>query len=96
MFDRVQKNVELGYTPADIATGREIRAKVTNDMAVTGRRGRGDRPPQARARSGSSATAGAASSPGSRRTRLRPLARAVPYYGGGILDNAGIDPEGAR
>src|SRR5437762_12592677 len=34
MFDRVQKNVDLGYTPEDIAKGREIRGKLTNDMAV--------------------------------------------------------------
>src|SRR4029077_5957789 len=34
MFDRVQKNVDLGYTPDDVAKGREIRGKVTNDMAV--------------------------------------------------------------
>ena len=29
MFDRVQKNVDLGYSPDDIAKGREIRGKVT-------------------------------------------------------------------
>src|ERR687894_2384861 len=34
LFDRVQRNVELGYTPEDIAKGREIRAKVANDMAL--------------------------------------------------------------
>src|SRR5918997_6765963 len=34
MFDRVQRNVELGYTAEDIAKGREIRAKVANDMAL--------------------------------------------------------------
>ena len=34
LFDRVQKNVELGYTPDDIAKGREIRAKVANDMCA--------------------------------------------------------------
>src|SRR5947207_3607142 len=34
MFDRVQKNFDVGYTPDDIAKGREIRGKVTNDMAV--------------------------------------------------------------
>src|SRR5215212_3098404 len=34
LFDRVQKSVDLGYTPDDIAKGREIRGKVTNDMAV--------------------------------------------------------------
>src|SRR5688572_18939108 len=34
LFDRAQKNVDLGYTPDDIAKGREIRRKVTNDMAL--------------------------------------------------------------
>src|SRR3982750_2902856 len=34
LFDRVQRNVELGYSPDDIAKGRDIRAKVTNDMAM--------------------------------------------------------------
>src|SRR5213079_3378348 len=34
MFDRVQKNVDLGYSPDDIAKGREIRGKVTNEMAM--------------------------------------------------------------
>src|SRR5688500_19742136 len=34
LFDRVQRTVELGYTPEEIANGREIRGKVTNDMAM--------------------------------------------------------------
>ena len=34
LFDRVQKGVDLGYSPEDIAAGREIRGKVTNEMAV--------------------------------------------------------------
>ena len=34
LFDRVQRNVDLGYTPEDIAKGREIRAKVPNDGAL--------------------------------------------------------------
>src|SRR5919206_660628 len=34
MFDRVQKNVDLGYSPDDIAKGREIRGKVTTDRAM--------------------------------------------------------------
>src|SRR3954465_4330067 len=34
MFDRVQKNFDVGYSPEDIAKGREVRGKVTNDMAV--------------------------------------------------------------
>src|SRR2546430_3937670 len=42
MFDRVQKNVDLGYTPEDIAKGREIRGKVTNDMAGEDAAGAGE------------------------------------------------------
>src|SRR5687768_12573879 len=34
LFDRVQRNVELGYTPEDVAKGREIRGKLSNDMAL--------------------------------------------------------------
>src|SRR2546428_12199662 len=34
MFDRVQKNVDLGYTPPDIEKGRELRAKITLDFAM--------------------------------------------------------------
>ena len=34
MFDRVQKNFDVGYTPPDIEKGRELRAKITLDMAM--------------------------------------------------------------
>ena len=34
MFDRVQQNVDLGYSPDDIAKGRDIRAKITPDVAM--------------------------------------------------------------
>src|SRR5215207_5850523 len=34
MFDRVQKGFDVGYTPPDIEKGREMRAKVTIDMAL--------------------------------------------------------------
>src|SRR5690349_2314861 len=34
MFDRAQKNFEVGYTPPDIEKGREMRAKITLDMAM--------------------------------------------------------------
>jgi len=34
LFDRAQVNVELGYTPPDIAAGREIRGKVSWDDAL--------------------------------------------------------------
>src|SRR5690348_14562536 len=34
LFDRVKAGVELGYSPDDIAKGREIRGKVTNELAM--------------------------------------------------------------
>jgi carboxymethylenebutenolidase len=34
LFDRVGKNIELGYSEADIAKGRDIRAKVSFEQAL--------------------------------------------------------------
>jgi carboxymethylenebutenolidase len=92
MFDRVQKNVDLGYSPEDIAKGRDIRGKVTNDMALK------DAEAAVKALSsagkvgivgycwgGLIAWLAAAKIPG--------LSAAVPYYGGGILDNADLQPQ---
>ena len=92
LFDRVQRNVELGYTPEDIAKGREIRGKVTNDMAVKDT----EAAVKAASEAGKVGIVGycwgglvtwlaAAKIPG--------LAAAVPYYGGGILDNAELEPK---
>ncbi len=92
MFDRVQKNVELGYTPEDIAKGREIRGKVTNDMAVK----------DAEAAVKATAAAGKVGIVGYcwgglvtwlAAAKISGLAAAVPYYGGGILDNADLQPK---
>jgi carboxymethylenebutenolidase len=92
MFDRVQKNVELGYTPEDIARGREIRAKVSNDMAVK----------DAEAAVKAAASAGKVGIVGYcwggfvtwlAANNVSGLSAAVPYYGGGILDNADIEPQ---
>jgi carboxymethylenebutenolidase len=92
LFDRVQKNVDLGYSPEDIAKGREIRGKVTNDMALKD----------------TEAAIKAASSAGKvgivgycwgglitwlAAAKLSGLSAAVPYYGGGILDNAELQPK---
>jgi len=91
MFDRVQKEVDLGYSPDEIAKGREIRGKITNDMAV--------KDAEAAVKAASAGKVGivgycwgglvawlaAAKVPG--------LSAAVPYYGGGILDNADLEPK---
>lgn len=34
LFDRVERGVEIGYEPADIARGRDIRGKCTNENAL--------------------------------------------------------------
>src|SRR6185436_7235534 len=91
MFDRAQRNVELGYTPDEIAKGREIRAKITNDMAV--------RDAEAAVKAASSA--GKVGIVGYcwggfvtwlAANKISGLSAAVPYYGGGILDNTGLAP----
>src|SRR4029077_2969910 len=85
MFDRVQKNVDLGYQPDDIAKGREIRGKVTNDMA--------ERESEAAIKAASSAGkvvmvgyCWGGLVPWLSAGKTAGLACAVPYYGGGILD----------
>jgi carboxymethylenebutenolidase len=92
MFDRVQKNVDLGYTPDDIAKGREIRGKVANDMAVK----------DAEAAVKAAASAGKVGIVGYcwgglvawlAAAKIPGLSAAVPYYGGGILDNADLKPK---
>jgi carboxymethylenebutenolidase len=91
LFDRVQKSVDLGYTPEDIAKGREIRGKVTNDMALK------DTEAAIKAAAGAGKVGIVGYCWGGLVTwlaagKLGGLACAVPYYGGGILDNADLKP----
>ncbi|HYN13974.1 MAG TPA: dienelactone hydrolase family protein [Burkholderiales bacterium] len=92
LFDRVQRNVDLGYSPEDIAKGREIRGLVSNDMAMK------DTEAAVRA----AADAGKVGIVGYcwgglvtwlAAAKVIGLACAVPYYGGGILDNAELQPK---
>ena len=92
LFDRVQRNVDLGYTPEDIAKGREIRAKVPNDGALK------DTEAAIKAMAGAGKVGIVGYCWGGLITwlaagRLSGLACAVPYYGGGILDNAELEPK---
>src|SRR5213076_3223607 len=83
MFDRVQKNVDLGYTPPDIEKGRELRAKITLDFAMKD----AEAAVKAAAPAGKGGFVAWMAS-----ARVPGLAAAVPYYGGGILDNTDIQP----
>jgi carboxymethylenebutenolidase len=92
MFDRAQRNVELGYSPDDIAKGRDIRAKITVDMAMK----------DVQAAVKEAAKAGKVGIIGycwggfvawMAANRVSGLSCAVPYYGGGILDNSDVAPK---
>ncbi len=92
MFDRVQRNFDVGYTPEDIAKGRELRPKITLDMAMK----------DTRAAVNEAKKAGKVGIVGycwggfvawMASAKVSGLACAVPYYGGGILDNADIEPK---
>ena len=92
MFDRVQKGFDVGYTPPEIEKGRAVRAKITADMAMK----------DAQAAVKEAAIAGKVGIVGycwggfvawMASANVSGLACAVPYYGGGILDNADIEPK---
>jgi len=91
LFDRYEKGVDIGYTPADIARGRELKAKAATDPALSD---------VAAARD----ALGASSNIGivgycwggfiawMSACRLTGFACAVPYYGGGLLEAGGETP----
>jgi carboxymethylenebutenolidase len=91
LFDRYQRDVELGYSEADIAAGRELKGKAGIDKALADVGAARD------AVSGAGKVgivgycwggyvAWMASS------RLTGFACAVPYYGGGMIDAIGEHP----
>ena len=92
LFDRVKTGVDLGYAPDDIAKGREIRGKVTNEMALK------DVAAAVQAVSGAGKVGIVGYCWGGFVTwlassKIPGLACAVAYYGGGILDNTELAPK---
>jgi carboxymethylenebutenolidase len=91
LFDRVERGVDIGYTAADIARGRELKAKSATDAALR----------DVAAARDAVAGAGKVGVIGycwggfiswMSAARLSGFACAVPYYGGGMLDAAGERP----
>jgi carboxymethylenebutenolidase len=92
LFDRYERGVDIGYTPPDIARGRELKAKAGINAALTDVAAARD----ALAAGGKVGVIGycwggyvawmAAS-------RLPGFACAVPYYGGGMLDAVAEQPK---
>jgi carboxymethylenebutenolidase len=91
MFDRFERNVDLGYTPETIAHGRSIKVQVTQEMAMADL----------------AVTVEAVSHAGKvgivgycwggfiawlASAFLDGITCAVPYYGGGMLEHLDIQP----
>jgi carboxymethylenebutenolidase len=85
LFDRYERGVDIGYTPEDIAHGRELKAKAAADVALSD---------VAAARNAVAAT-GRVGIVGycwggfiawMSAARLTGFACAIPYYGGGMLE----------
>ncbi len=87
LFDRYETGIDIGYTPADIARGRELKAKAATDAAlrdIAAAR-------QALADCGKIGVIGycwGGFIAWMSACRVPGFACAVPYYGGGILDAA--------
>ena len=91
LFDRYEPRVDIGYTPADIAKGRELKARAHIDAALH----------DAAAARDAVLSVGKVAVIGycwggyvawMAAARLPGFACAVPYYGGGILDAAAEQP----
>jgi len=91
MFDRVERGIELGYTPADIERGRELKGGCSNDhalldiaAAVDTVRSAGKVAVIGYCWGGTLAWLAACRQPG--------LSAAVSYYGGGIGEMIDLTP----
>ena len=85
LFDRYERGVDIGYTPEDIAHGRELKAKAAADVALS----------DVAAARDAVAAAGRVGVVGycwggfiawMSAARLTGFACAIPYYGGGMLE----------
>src|SRR5688500_694173 len=91
LFDRVERGVNLGYTPETVAKGRALKVQITLAMMIA----------DVEAAVAAVAHAGKVGVVGycwggfvtwMASAHAHGLACAVPYYGGGMLENADIHP----
>ncbi|HEX5863705.1 MAG TPA: dienelactone hydrolase family protein, partial [Casimicrobiaceae bacterium] len=91
LFDRYERNLDIGYTPEDIARGRELKARAGTDAALH----------DIAAARDEAASVGRVGVVGycwggfitwMSASRLPGFTCAVAYYGGGILDASGEQP----
>ena len=91
LFDRIERGVDLGYSPEDIARGRELKARATIEAALL------DLAAAREAVAGGGRVGVIGYCWGGfvawmAASRLTGFACAIPYYGGGMLDAAGERP----
>lgn len=91
LFDRCRRGVDIGYSPEDIAAGRELKAAVAMDATMQ----------DVEAARAAAAGAGKVGIVGycwgglvawHAAARIDGLACAVPYYGGGMIDAIDLQP----
>ena len=92
LFDRYERDFDIGYTPADVARGRELKARANADAALL----------DVAAARAAVASAGNVGIVGYcwggylawiAAARLAGFACAVPYYGGGMTDAISLQPK---
>ena len=92
LFDRYERGVDIGYTPVDIARGRELKGRAQPDEALL----------DVAAARDAVASAGKVGMTGYcwggliawlAASRLSGFAGSVPHYGGGMLDAVGEQPK---
>jgi len=92
LFDRYERGVDIGYTAADIAKGRELKGKTTIDAALRDVAAARD----AVSSSGKVGVVGycwGGYVAWMTASRLPGFACAIPYYGGGMLEASGEQPK---
>jgi len=92
LFDRYQRNFEVGYSPADRAQGRELKAKATTELALLDVAAGRDAVAEA-GRVGIVGYCWGGYIAWMSAARLPGFACAVPYYGGGIPDASKEKPK---
>ena len=90
LFDRAQRGVELGYTPEDVARGRDLRAAVPESGVMTDVEAAADQLRGARLGIVGYCWGGTVAWWGA--TRSKRFAAAVGWYGGGIAATRGEQP----
>jgi carboxymethylenebutenolidase len=92
LFDRVERDVEIGYGSDDIQRGRELRGKISTDDAVRDVRAAVGGLARAGLRVGVVGYCWGGTMAWLAATRIDGLSASVGYYGGGIADAAAEAP----